>query len=211
VSVSSQQVEHTGNTRKENTMKVDEAGAVTAKIFDLYKCHGSNNYLGEDITEEEHMIQCAMLAEEAGYSEEVILGSLFHDIGHLVGLDANLEHMAKGIGIKRHDIVGAEYLRHLGFPETLCQLVRHHVDAKRYLVYKREGYYNCLSKASKETLIHQGGPMDEKEAIEFEKLTNFQAVIHLREWDDLGKVEGKQIHSLEKYMEICENFLIHNC
>ena len=143
-------------------MKADQAKIITTKIFNLFKSHGANNYLGEDITEEEHMIQCAMLAEEAGYSDEVILGSLFHDIGHLVGLDEDLDHMAKGVGIKRHDIVGAEYLTQLGFPETLCQLVRHHVNAKRYLVFKRKDYHDRLSKASKQTLIHQGGPMDEK-------------------------------------------------
>ena len=192
-------------------MKADQAVATRNKLSDLYKKHGANNYLGEDITEEEHMIQCAMLAEEAGYPDEVILGSLFHDIGHLVGLDENLEHMAKGIGIQRHDIVGAEYLKELGFPETLCQLVRHHVNAKRYLVFKREGYHDRLSNASKQTLIHQGGPMGEEEAAEFEKLKNFQAIIHLREWDDLGKVEGKKIDPLEKYMDICEKFLINNC
>ena len=192
-------------------MRVDEAETTTKQIFDLYRNHGTNNYLGEDITQEEHMIQCAMLAEDAGYNDEVILGSLFHDIGHLIGLDKNLEHMAKGIGIKRHDIVGAEFLRQLGFPESLCQFVRHHVDAKRYLVYKRKDYHDHLSSASKQTLIHQGGPMNEKEAAEFEKLKNFEAIVHLREWDDLGKVEGRKTDSLDKYIEMCNKYLVANC
>lgn len=191
-------------------MKAEEAEKVTKEIFELYRSHGANNYLGEDVTEQEHMVQCAMLAEEAGYSDEVILGSLFHDIGHLVGLEKDLAHMAKGIGIKSHDVVGAEYLKRLGFPETLCQLVRHHVNAKRYLVYKRKDYHDKLSDASKQTLIHQGGPMEEKEAAEFEKLKNFQSIIHLREWDDLGKVEGRKINSLDKYIEMCKMFLMNN-
>lgn len=192
-------------------MEAIEAERITKKIFDLYKSHGANNYLGEDVTEEEHMIQCAMLAEEAGYSEEVILGSLFHDIGHLVGLESNLTQMAKGIGIKSHDVVGAEFLQQLGFPDSLCQFVRHHVNAKRYLVYKRDDYHGKLSDASKKTLIHQGGPMGEKEAAEFEKLKNFDYIIHLREWDDLGKIAGRKIDPLDKYMEMCKHFLMVHC
>ncbi|XP_065069368.1 2-amino-1-hydroxyethylphosphonate dioxygenase (glycine-forming)-like [Rhopilema esculentum] len=189
-------------------MKAEKAEAITKEIFDLYRSHGTNNYLGEDVTQAEHMIQCAMLAEKEGYSEDVILGALFHDIGHLIGLNKQLEAMAKGIGTRRHDMIGAEYLSRLGFPETLCQLVRHHVNAKRYLVHKREGYHDQLSKASKTTLIHQGGPMNEEEATDFEKLQNFKAIIHLREWDDLGKVEGTETQGLEKYEDMCKNFLI---
>ncbi len=190
-------------------MKIEEAEAITAKIFDLYKKHGSNEYLGEDVSEEEHMIQCAMLAEEAGYPNEVILGALFHDIGHLVGIEENLDQMGQGIGTKSHDVIGAEFIEKLSFPETLSQLVRHHVNAKRYLVKRRADYHDKLSNASKQTLIQQGGPMGEEEACEFEKLKNFKAIIHLREWDDQGKVEGREIEPIEKYFTMCKNYLVN--
>eukprot|EP00794_Sanderia_malayensis_P008223 gene8223-9103_t len=189
-------------------MREEQARSVTSTIFDLYRKRGADNYLGEDISQQDHMTQCAMLAEEAGYSNEVILGALFHDIGHLVGLDRKLEEMGKGIGTKRHDVVGAEFLEDLGFPVSLTQLVRHHVNAKRYLVYKHADYHDKLSSASKQTLIQQGGPMKEDEAKEFEKLQNFKAVIDIREWDDLGKIEGKIVQPIEKYVEMCRNYLI---
>lgn len=190
-------------------MKPDKADQTTKEIFDLYRNHGANNYLGEDVTQQEHMIQCAMLAERSGYPDEVILGALFHDIGHLLGLANQLEAMAKGIGTKRHDVIGAQYLANLGFPETLCELVKHHVNAKRYLVHKREGYHDQLSDASKQTLIHQGGPMGAEEAAEFEKLKNFKAIIELREWDDHGKIEGKESESIDKYVEMCRKYLVN--
>lgn len=41
------------------------------KIFNLIQKYGKNNYIGEPVTIEEHMIQCAMLAEENGYSTKV--------------------------------------------------------------------------------------------------------------------------------------------
>lgn len=190
-------------------MKKEEAERITSAIFTLYNKHGANNYLGEDVSEQEHMIQCAMLAEQAGYPDEVVLGALFHDVGHLVGLEKSLEEMGKGIGTKRHDIIGAEFLEGLGFPEELCQLVRHHVNAKRYLVHRCEGYHDKLSNVSKQTLIHQGGPMADQEANEFEKLVNFKAIIHLRQWDDGGKIEDKAIDPIEKYITKCKEYLLN--
>ena len=44
---------------------------IVEEIFHLIKKHGKANYIGEPVTIEEHMIQCAMLAEENGYSDKV--------------------------------------------------------------------------------------------------------------------------------------------
>ena len=43
-------------------------------VFSLYKKYGNNDYLGEPVSQLEHAIQCAMVAEKEGYSDEV--GSL---------------------------------------------------------------------------------------------------------------------------------------
>ena len=36
-------------------------------------------------------------------------------------------------GIKNHEGVGSEFARSLGFSDKVCELIRRHVDAKRYL------------------------------------------------------------------------------
>lgn len=72
------------------------------------------------------------------------MAAFFHDIGHLVGMDEGLPEMVTdglNIGTKDHEIVGAQYLQKRGFPKLMCDIVAGHVQAKRYLVYKINGYY----------------------------------------------------------------------
>ncbi len=54
-----------------------------ALIISLYEKYGNADYIGEPVSQLEHMCQSAQLAEAEGYSEEVILAAFFHDIGHL--------------------------------------------------------------------------------------------------------------------------------
>ena len=52
------------------------------EIFGLYQKYGDEDYIGEPVSQVEHMCQAAQLAEAEGYPEEVILAAFFHDIGH---------------------------------------------------------------------------------------------------------------------------------
>jgi len=119
----------------------DGAAQTTQTIFDLYRKHGDNDYIGEAVSQTEHMIQCAMLAEKENFGEDVILGALFHDIGHLLGLEENLPQM-ETFGTQNHERVGEKFLKELGFPETVTKMVAGHVEAKRYLVYKHKDFYD---------------------------------------------------------------------
>lgn len=187
-------------------MAAVRAEVVTKEVFDLYRKYGDQDYIGEPVSQKEHMIQCAMLAEKEGYSDEVVLGVFLHDIGHLIGFHKALPCMG-GVGTQAHEIVGEQFLKDLGFPDSVTSFVRGHVDAKRYLVYKYPYYHSELSEASKLTLIYQGGPMKADEAQKFEELKHFEALIKMRNWDDLGKVKGAPIDSLDKYEKMCRKFL----
>ncbi|KXJ25652.1 uncharacterized protein LOC110244149 [Exaiptasia diaphana] len=184
----------------------DKSLETTKRIFDLYRKYGGEDYIGEPLSQTEHMIQCAMLAEKEDFSDEVILGALFHDIGHLIGFEEQSPQMGE-YGTEKHEIIGEKFLSDLGFPESVTKMVGGHVDAKRYLVYKYEDFYEKLSAASKQTLIHQGGPMSAEEASAFEKLPVFKALIQMRTWDDKGKIEGLPIEPLSKYEDMCIKYL----
>src|SRR6187402_242469 len=137
------------------------------EVLLLYQRFGNENYIGEPVSQIEHMCQCAQLAEEGGFDDEVILAAFFHDIGHL------LEHVMPagqmdGFGVIDHEKMGAEYLRQKGFSERIAKLVAAHVPAKRYLTFKYPEYYAQLSEASKRTLEFQGGVMCKEEAEDFE-------------------------------------------
>lgn len=116
------------------------AEQATKEVFDLYRKYGNRDYIGEPVSQQEHMTQCAMLAEKEGYSNEVVLGVFLHDIGHLIGFDRSLPPMGD-VGTHAHEIIGEQFLKDLGFPDGVTSFVRGHVDAKRYLVWKYPQYH----------------------------------------------------------------------
>src|SRR5918998_3318371 len=91
--------------------------AITEEIFALYEKHGAEDYIGEPVSQLEHMAQSAQLAAKQGYDDEVILAAFFHDIGHFMA-SAHTQSM-DGFGVMRHEKVGADYLRAKGFPERI--------------------------------------------------------------------------------------------
>lgn len=167
-------------------------------ILDLYKQYGDDDYIGEPVSQVEHMVQCAQLAEKEGYDEEVILSAFFHDIGHLCEHIMEVKQM-DGYGVVDHEKLGAEFLLERHFSENIASLVRNHVQAKRYLTYSDPSYYNRLSEASKRTLEFQGGRMSSEEAAAFEADPLFPLHIRLRRWDELAKEENQPLVPLDHY------------
>ena len=55
--------------------------AIANDIINLYKKYGSNEYAGEKVTQQEHMVQAAQLARQGGFDNELILAAFLHDIG----------------------------------------------------------------------------------------------------------------------------------
>ncbi|MCE0849888.1 MULTISPECIES: phosphonate degradation HD-domain oxygenase [Pseudomonas] len=161
--------------------------------FALYERHGSDDYIGEAITQLEHMSQAAQLAIAEGFDDEVVLAAFFHDIGHLCGGDASMG----GYGVVSHERIGAEYLRRSGFGERMARLVQYHVEAKRYLTLRQPGYYQRLSEASRRTLEYQGGVMSEDEADVFERDPLFEVSLRMREWDERAKEIGVPVVDLD--------------
>lgn len=171
---------------------------IVGEIFLLYERYGSQDYIGEPVSQLEHMSQAAELARAEGYDDEVVLAAFFHDIGHLCEHIMPVQHM-DGYGVADHEWIAGKYLRQKGFSEKIARLVESHVQAKRYLTYKDPGYYSCLSAASKATLVTQGGPMQDTEALLFEQDPLFPLYIKMREWDDRAKTEHLPVPALEPY------------
>lgn len=175
-------------------------------VLELYEKYGQTDYIGEKITQTEHAIQCALVAKNEGYNDYVIIGALLHDIGHLIGLQNNLEEM-DSLGTSSHENIGYEFLKKYNFPTIICDLVKNHISAKRYLVSKHPEYYNKLSNASKQTLIYQGGSMTKEEMKEYELNPNFELYLKLREWDDKAKVENMELPNIREFENIIKKCL----
>lgn len=184
-----------------NMIQQLEAERAAEEIIVLYHQFGNEDYIGEPVSQIEHMCQCAQLAEDEGYDEEVILAALFHDIGHLCEHIMQVQQM-DGYGVINHEKTGADFLRAKGFSATIASLVENHVQAKRYLTYHFPEYYEQLSDASKQTLIYQGGRMNLEEAMAFEGDPLFDLHIKIRRWDEKAKVVGQTLPSLDRYRKM---------
>lgn len=185
---------------------MDKINEIIEEIFNLYYRFGHVDYIGEAVSQIEHMSQAAQLAMEEGYDDEVILAAFFHDIGHIC-VQANPAENMNGYGVKRHEKVGADYLRSKGFPERIAHLVENHVQAKRYLTYKYPEYFENLSVASKNTLAYQGGVMSKEEASTFQKDPLFKLSIQMRSWDEEAKEMYVPILDLDILKVKCKNVL----
>lgn len=187
----------------------EEAEKIVNEIFSLYENHGNADYIGEPVSQLEHMCQAAELAEEEGYDDEVVLAAFFHDIGHLCEFIMPVELM-EGVGVLDHESIGQAYLVNRGFSERVARLVRSHVEAKRFLTFKYPEYFDKLSDASKITLQHQGGRMNAEEAAAFESDPMFELYIKMRTWDDLAKITNKALPDLNKYKQMAVLHLTKN-
>jgi gamma-butyrobetaine dioxygenase len=161
------------------------------KIIGLYTSYGDAKY-GEDITQTEHAVQCAMLAHHENAVPELIVATLLHDIGHL------LETADQNHGNFQHDKVGADFLSQ-NFGAGVSEPVRLHAQAKRYLCTVESHYHDILSEASKYSLKKQGGLMTTEEIEKFEGNPHFAAAVRLRRWDDLGKDHNLQLDNFLTY------------
>lgn len=167
------------------------------ELFDLYERLGDRSY-GESITQNEHALQTAALARDAGAGNALIVAALFHDVGHLT-VDAQGETKYElSSHDDDHEERGARVLARLLGPRV-AKPVALHVTAKRWRCTREPEYHEHLSPASQSTLIAQGGVLSEEECQRFERHPGFDDAVALRTWDDSGKVEGLQVGTLRDW------------
>ncbi|CAK9018462.1 unnamed protein product [Durusdinium trenchii] len=166
------------------------SSASVDRIFQLFQKHGCGDYIGEEISQLEHALQAADLAQRSGLGQEATIAALLHDVGHLLGMDDPSSARMEDCGVVDHEKLGGQWLQSLGFSQKVCDLVARHVDGKRYLCAVRKDYHKTLSEASKTTLRHQGGPMTAEEANAFEKEELHKIIVAMRHWDEAAKVKG---------------------
>jgi predicted HD phosphohydrolase len=124
------------------------------EVLSLIATQGSSMYGGEAVTQLEHALQCATLAEESGASAALIGASFLHDLGHLIERD--FTRRAGSSADDLHQYIAIPFLRSL-FGEALLAPIRMHVDAKRYLCFSNAHYWATLSPLSQQSLALQGG------------------------------------------------------
>src|SRR5215813_11033117 len=111
----------------------------------LFEAKGDRMYSGEPVTQLEHALQTAALAEEAGADAALISAALLHDLGHLLNDQGETPTERRIDDV--HQYYALPFLRAL-FGDDVLEPIRLHVDAKRYLCATRPGYQAALSADS---------------------------------------------------------------
>ncbi len=171
-------------------------------VTQLLTVEGENQYGGEAVSQLQHALQCASLAEQAGETPYTITAALLHDIGHLLAKTGRIDASAANEnGDDLHQYVALPFLRGL-FPSAVLEPIRLHVDAKRYLCATDQSYWNTLSTASKHSLIVQGGVYTPPQAAEFEAQSFSHEAVRLRRYDDLAKLPEAVTPPLPHFLNI---------
>ena len=186
-------------------MKSGTAAQKVATLFSYMEKRGQSFY-DEVVTQLEHALQCAALAQQNDASPTLITGALLHDIGHIILDEHNADRAFLDTDLT-HEEVGAQYMQPF-FPDAVTTPIRLHVPAKRYLCTVDTSYHDGLSEASKRSLRLQGGVMSDAERNAFEQIPHFQDALTLRRWDDLAKVKGLETAELATYRDIVQQCLI---
>src|SRR5450631_2297872 len=170
-------------------------------ICALFDAKGARMYSGEPVTQLEHALQTAALAESSGADAALITASLLHDLGHMLN-DQGDTPTQRGID-DVHQYFALPFLRPL-FTDDVLEPIRLHVDAKRYLCATRPGYQDALSADSKRSLALQGGVYTVTEAGDFAARTGAPRAVELRVWDDAAKIAGMKTPPLAHFLPIME-------
>jgi phosphonate degradation associated HDIG domain protein len=167
-------------------------------ILHLYKTRGAAQYGGEAVTQLEHALQCAGLAEQTGASPDLVVACLLHDLGHLLRSE---DRPPQPDTDDLHQYLAIPFVRGL-LPDGVLEPIRLHVDAKRYLCYSDPAYWEALSPASKRSLELQGGRFDAQGARGFLRHRHAEDAVLLRRFDDLAKDPAAVAPPLERYARL---------
>ena len=128
-------------------------------IGSIFEKRGDEEYLGEPVTMGQHMLQGATMAEKSREPDEIIIGTLLHDIGHFTSEFGTFS--MEDTEDRYHEDAGAAVLEQF-FPKIITDCCRHHVAAKRYLCATDPEYFQKLSTASIHSLNLQEQQMLER-------------------------------------------------
>jgi len=145
-----------------------------------------------------HAVQSGHHARAQGLPSSLVVAALLHDIGHMVH-DLG-EHPANFGMDDQHEEIGARWLKSY-FGPNVTEPIRLHVPAKRFLCTVETDYFDKLSKDSVESLALQGGPMSEREVLNFQKAIHWQDAVALRRIDELAKDPKGPMPKFEEFSD----------
>lgn len=174
----------------------DGPDVLVQRLLEFVRERGGS-YYEESVTQLEHAVQSAMLAQQRGLDDAGVTAALLHDIGHLL-LDDHNGREGFLRSDHRHEEIGARFLEDW-LVDEVTQPIRLHVLAKRYLCTVDEEYWARLSQTSKRTFELQGGTLTEQERARFESYPHHERALELRRVDDEAKVDDYPVVTIFRF------------
>ncbi len=170
------------------------------QIVRLYRTAGAARYGMEAISQEQHALQCGLLAQQAGAGDALVAAALLHDLGHLL-----VGHLPESAAAKDdlHEYRAIPFLRG-EFGDAVIEPIRLHVAAKRCLCALDPAYHGGLSEASRHSLMLQGGVFSAGQAADFLSQPHAADAVALRRWDDVAKSPTRATPGWEHFRPVLE-------
>jgi len=172
---------------------------IQEKLSEIYADRAERRYGLSAVSQLEHALQAAALAQNQGCAPSLVAAALLHDIGHMVH-DLGENPAAKGVD-DVHEDIGADWLAQF-FPPEVTEPVRLHVAAKRYLCTTEADYFAKLSADSVRSLALQGGNMSIEEVAAFEALPAAKDAVTLRRLDEMAKDPNAVTPSFQDFLPL---------
>ena len=161
--------------------QIETYEGINAILYELIEQRGETLYGGEAVTQLQHALQCAQLAEDEGAPPALITAALLHNAA--VSPAGNADETRKSANDGQVEGTAEAFLSQWFGPDVREPL-RLNTQARRYLSAVETGYLDGLPSASHYTLMHAGGPMSAVETTAFEAESYAADALRLLRWQD---------------------------
>jgi predicted HD phosphohydrolase len=190
---------------KENDWK-----AVRNHIVDSYRQAASIRYGQSAVTELEHSLQCAELADQAGADEELVIACMLHDVARSAVPQEQVSDTLQSADVapdaKNHGEAAAELMKDM-LPERSLFCIRYHAEAKQYLCQVNPAYRDRLADASIQTLAVQSDSTSREKLDTLANHRFWKDALRVRTWDDGAKVRDRETRPLDYWINRLDEFL----
>ncbi len=163
------------------------------------------------VTELEHALQCAELADKASADDDLVFACMLHDVARFAlpqnQISDTLQNTELDKNAKGHGAAAAEMMDGL-LPQRSLFCIKHHAEAKQYLCQTNPRYREKLAAASIKTLAIQAAETDGQQLETLSRHEWWPDALRVRVWDDGAKIKGKTTRSFDYWNGRLERFLL---
>jgi predicted HD phosphohydrolase len=176
------------------------------EVFENYTLRGYFRS-EEPLSPAQHMAQCGTLAQVAGYDDEVVLATFFHDIGYILEPEEQVGESGE-YTLRDCGWLGAAYLRDYGFSERIALLVEGHFEAKRYLALRETQLQEIGDPELRLMPKEADARMTPDEASRFEERIDFLIYLKMREWNEAARRSDQPALSIMRFKDMARTHLL---